>query len=110
MLVTAVDIFQNGGLERLCAAVHATAQLLLREQREPALYQVHPGGADRGEVQVNARALGQPAPNPGRLVGGVVVQDQMDVQVRRNGRLDGVEEFAELDGPMPPVTLPDDLA
>ena len=34
----------------------------------------------------------------------------MDVQRRRDGRLDRIEEFAELEGTMPLMTLPDDLA
>ena len=46
----------------------------------------------------------------GRLVRGVVVHDQMDDQVLGDSGLDRVEELAELGGPVPAMTLPDDFA
>jgi hypothetical protein len=41
-------------------------------------------------------------------MGRVIVEDQMDIQFRRHRRLNRVEETAELDGPMPGVTLTND--
>ena len=49
------------------AAMHATTQLLGRQFREPALHQIQPRAVCRGELEMEPRVLGQPAPNPGRL-------------------------------------------
>ena len=45
-----------------------------------------------------------------RLVGGVVVHDQMNVQVLRHGCLNGIEEGAELYRPMAGLALTNHLA
>ena len=52
----------------------------------------------------------QPVADSRGLVGSVVVHNQMDVQVGRHGRLNGVEELTELHGPMAGLALPNDLA
>ena len=49
-------VFQRPG-----AAVHAAAQLLACQLGEPALDLVDPRGIGRGEVQVEARSLQEPA-------------------------------------------------
>jgi hypothetical protein len=54
-------------LEFAGAAVHAPAELFLRERREPALDKIDPGGAGRREVQMEARVARQPPVNRGRL-------------------------------------------
>jgi hypothetical protein len=41
--------------------VHAAAELLLREQREPPLDEVQPGRPGRDEMQTDAHALREPA-------------------------------------------------
>jgi hypothetical protein len=43
-------------------------------------------------------------------VGADVVEDDVDLEAGRNGRLDPVEERAELDRPVAPVALADHLA
>jgi len=48
------------GLEPIDAAMHATLDLLVGEQREPAFDLVEPGGAGRREVEVIARVAGEP--------------------------------------------------
>ena len=53
------------------------ANLLLGERGEPALDEIHPRRASGGEVQMEARPLGQPPMNQRRLVGPVVVEDEM---------------------------------
>ena len=75
----------------------AAPDLFLGEEREPALDEIEPRRAGRREVQMEARALGQPAPDHRRLVRAVVVEDEVDVEVRGHVRLDRVEELAELD-------------
>src|SRR5262249_20803751 len=53
----------DGGHELAGAAVHATADLFVGQFDKPAFDEVQPRGARRGEVDVVARALGEPAPN-----------------------------------------------
>src|SRR5216684_1183071 len=52
------------------------------------------------EVQVVPRMPQEPRPNFLGLVGGIVVQHQMDGKIRRYGTIDLIQEFAELDGAM----------
>ena len=47
-------------------------------------------------MQMEAGLLGQPIPNQHRLVGGIVVHNQVDVQIGRHLRLNGIEELAKL--------------
>jgi len=61
-------------------------------------------------VQLEAGVLQQPVLDGGRLVGGVVVQDQVQVQVLRDGLVDQLEELQELLMPVAAVGLGDDRA
>jgi hypothetical protein len=88
-------------------AVDAAAELLVGEQSEPAFDQVEPAGRSGSEVQVEARAFGQPVADQLRLVGAVVVQDQVNVQLGRHVAFDGVEEAAKLHGAMAALGLTD---
>jgi hypothetical protein len=69
----------DGSLELASAAVDAAPELLFGEQRKPTFDEIDPGRALRREVQMIARPLRKPPLDQGRLVGGVVVDDQMDV-------------------------------
>ena len=53
----------------------------LGDDVEPDLDLVEPGGVGRGVVDVEARAGGEPAADLGVLVGRIVVDDQMDVEL-----------------------------
>src|SRR5215472_550555 len=110
MLVADANVVRDRGLERPRAAMNAAAQLLLGQEREPPLDEVDPRRANGREVQMKPGPLGQPASDHGSFVRGVVVENEVDVEVTRYGRLHGVEEFAELEGSMPMVTLPNDFA
>src|SRR2546421_5463992 len=68
---------------------------------------VEPGTVRGSEVQVVPRMPQEPRPNFLGLVGGIVVQHQMDGKLSRNGTIDLIQEFAELDGPMAWPALPD---
>ena len=57
-----------------------------------------------------AGMMGQPATDQGCLVGRIVVQHKMNIQVRRGSGIDFVEEFSELDGAMASVTCAQNLA
>src|SRR5262245_734458 len=87
------------------AAMDAAPQLLLGEQHEPALNQIDPGGTLRREMQMIAGTLRKPSLNQGRLVGRVVVDNQMDVQVLGDGSVDRVQELPKLDGAVPAIAL-----
>src|SRR5258705_2239779 len=60
-------------------AMHAAANLLLRQRGEPAFHEVDPRGAGGREVQVKPRMPRQPPTNARGFVGAVVVQDEMDI-------------------------------
>src|SRR5687768_18272378 len=57
-----------------------------------------------------ARPLRQPAPDQEGLVSRVVVENEVDLQARGDGRLDRIEEPPELHGAVPAVTLANNLA
>ena len=99
----------DGLLQARDAVEAAAANGLRGDQAEPALDQVEPRGAGRGEVQMKARMGGQPVLYRGMLVGAVVVADQMQFQlgVALGQRL---QEGDELGVPMAPVATRMDLA
>src|SRR5260370_18320789 len=99
----------DGLLQARDAVEAAAANGLRGDQAEPALDQVEPRGAGRGEVHVQARVRGQPLFDRGMLVGSVVVADQMQLQlgIALGQRL---PEDDELGVPMAPVATPMDLA
>src|SRR5262245_5275301 len=88
----------------------AAPDLAFSEQGKKALDLVEPGCAGGGQVDVPARPLGQPTADQRRLVRGVVVDDEMNIQIARHVRLDLVEEFAELGGAMARKASADDPA
>ena len=94
----------------LDAAMNAALDLFVGEQREPAFDLVQPGSAGRREVQVIARVAGQPGPDRRRLVGGVIVEHQVDVETGRHGGFDRGEEAAEFDRAVALVAAADDPA
>src|SRR5260370_10993762 len=61
-------------------------------------------------MNVPARPLGQPVADQRRLMGCVIVHDEMNVQTVWNSGFDLIEKLAELFGAMAPVTLADDPA
>ena len=86
------------GLELLDTAMDAALDLLVGEQREPALHLVEPGSAGGREMQVIARVFSEPGSDRRCLVGGVIVEHQVDVEIGWHGRFDRGQEPAEFDG------------
>src|SRR6266540_5111118 len=70
----------------------AFAHDVVGELAKKALDEVEPGGAGGSEVNVNAGMFFQPSADGGMLVGGVVVDDEMQRELR--GRL-AMEFFEE---------------
>lgn len=54
------------------------------------------------------RPFSQLFPDQWGLVRGIVIHDEMDVELARHGGLDLVQELAELGGTVPSVALADD--
>ena len=110
VLVCRVDVVEDGALQLLGGAMDAAPDLFVGQQPEPALDLVEPGGAGGCEMGLPARPFGEPVADRLGLVGPVVVHDDVDVEISRDVRLDEVEEFAELSGPMARETFADDLS
>ena len=72
-------------LHQLADAGERTApDRLLGNQRKPALDLVEPGRVGGSVVDVVSRALREPSADSGMFVGGVIVNDQMDFEIRRD--------------------------
>jgi hypothetical protein len=65
---------------------------LLGGKTEPALDLVEPRGICRCVVDLEARPLGQPGTYFAMFVGGVVVDDQMHLQMGGNGTVDALQK------------------
>ena len=92
VVIVGLDEGGDVGLQFLDAAMNAALDLFVGEQREPAFNLVQPGSAGRREVQVIARVAGQPGPDRRRLVGGVIVEHQVDVETGPHSGFDRGEE------------------
>ena len=104
------EVVSNGRFERAHAAVGAPLDLFLGQQSEPPFDEIQPRGTGRREVEVEPRVTRQPATHPRGFVRAVVVEDQVHVQVGRDGAVNRLEELEKLLTPMPPMALADDLA
>jgi len=104
------DVLPNGSLERMDTRVDSAAELAFGEQREPALHESQPRRTGWGEVQVEPRPFQKPPADQGRLMGAIVVQDHMHVQVGWDMGLDRIKELPELARPMPLMEGTDDAA
>ena len=97
-------------LEVVDAGIAAAANALCGDLGEEALHEVHPGRAGGREMQFEARVFLQPGLHIGRLVGGVVVEDQVDVVGLLHGPVDAAQETQELLGAVTRHAFPDDQA
>ncbi len=68
----------------LDAGERAAADGLLGDEAEPALDLVQPRGVGRCVMDMVAWPFGEPRLDLGVLVGGVVVDDEMDIQLGRH--------------------------
>ena len=110
LLVVDFQIGADRLLEGNDRAVSAAPQLVLGQAGEEALDQVEPRIVGRGEMAVEARVAEKPLPDLGRLVRAVVVEDQMDVEFRRNELIDILQEADEIDAAVAALDLADDPA
>jgi len=84
------------GLQGRDAGVHPALEQLGGQLSKPALDLIEPGGAGRDEMHMEARARGQPPLDRLGLMRGVVVADQMDVEVGGNFLVEPGQELLEL--------------
>lgn len=78
------------------ASEGATTGCLLGDETEPALGLVQPRRIGRRVVDVEAGRLCEPESYPGMLVGRVVVDDQMDIEMAGFSLIDALEELKKL--------------
>src|SRR5581483_7051718 len=102
-----LDVPQDGSFQFPRAAVHTAAQLLVRQGREPALYEIDPRTARRREVDVEARVPSQPAMDQRGLVRAGIVYNEVDIERCRHGVVNGVQEPTEFPGAVALVELAD---
>src|SRR5262249_19079284 len=110
MAIRQADVRSDGLFELSRASMDTAAQLLVREGRKPALHEIDPRGAGRGEVKMHARVPEQPAVDPRGLVRARIVENEMHVQAGGHGGVNRVQELAELDRPLTTMKFAEDLA
>src|SRR6266508_2251596 len=110
VLVPVLDPRPDVSLQGLHALVDAALQRLGGQLAEPPLDQVEPRRAGRDEVQLEAGMGGQPPLDGVGFVGGVVVADQMDIQLGGHLLVELDQELAELHRAVPAVDRADHLA
>jgi hypothetical protein len=86
----------DGGLEFGDGAEDAAFEAAPGELGEEALDGIEPGAGSRGEVEDEARMAGESGLDLRMLVGGVVVDDDMDDLAGGDLGFDGVEKADEL--------------
>ena len=96
MPVAMIEAGRDGTFQIGNAAEHAAPDLIFGEVAEESLDQIEPGCTGRREVQMEARMLGQLGVDLGVLVGGVVVDDQMQIKRPRGAPIQMSEEGKEL--------------
>src|SRR5438309_11580074 len=86
------EISIDGGLQVSDRAEDAAADALPGHLGKEVLHRVEPGGRGRGEVEGPARMARQPGQHFWVLMGGIVVENDMDRLASRDLALDGIEQ------------------
>src|SRR5215203_5717449 len=110
VMVGLLDVTIDGALKVEHRAEDAPFQSPLGEGGEEGLHRVEPGTGGRGEVEGEARMAGEPGDHLGMLVGGIVVEDDVDELAGRDVRLDDVQEADEFLVAMALHVATDDVA
>src|ERR1700726_996707 len=108
VLVSMLDPLVNRGLEFGDVVEGSSPDALASDFGEEPLDEVEPGTGCRREVQCEAFVSRQPALHGRRLVGGVVVEDQMQIEMCGRLAVDCFQKRQELVCPMAGQTFPDD--
>ena len=107
IVVVLIDISSNGFDQLLDAPEHPAADPLVGDLAEPAFDQVQPRAARRDEVEVEPLVTLQLGLDLGVLMGRIVVDDKVEVQIGRRLGVDLLEELDELLVAVPRHALPD---
>ena len=81
VLVPAVKEPLDGVHQAADAAKDTSLNRLAVEDRKPCLHLVHPTRAGGGEMELEARVVGQPLLHDGVLVGAVVIEHEVNLDV-----------------------------
>ena len=100
----------DGLLELFDRVMITSLDLLLTELSEPAFHLIDPRTVGGCEVQMVARPLSQPVAHECRLVGGIVIQDDMDLLVSGHSGIELVQKVAEFHRAVPPIALGEHVA
>src|SRR5258708_23344139 len=96
MTVVFVEIVHDGLLQFIDALEDAAADAPSGDLGKEALDHVEPRAGSGREVQVKARMPLEPALYRGGLVGGIIVDDEMQVEIGQRALVDGLEKAEEL--------------
>ena len=105
-----LDEVVDSGDEVFDAPEATSANRLLGDEPEPTLDLIEPGGVGGSVVDVEAGPLCQPESYVGMLVGGVVIDDQMNIKTIRHGLIDALEELKKFLMTMACLALRQDCA
>ena len=108
--IVLVQVVFDGGDEFVDASEDTAAKALLGQHAEPAFDEVEPGGTSGSEVQLEARVGEEPLADRFMFVGGIVVKDDVQGEMGREGAMDAAQELKKFLMPMTAVALSDDLA
>lgn len=92
ILVVGSDVIVNGADEFVDVPEYSAADALLGNFRKPSLHLIKPGAAGGREMEMVAGVLLEPRSHFGRLVSGIVIQDQVYLQGRLECPIDLIEE------------------
>ncbi len=104
------DPFRDDGLELGAAIEGAAAEALPGDLGEEPFDQIEPGAGCWRELRREVYVPGQPALYGRCLVGGIIVEDRMRMEVSRRLPVDCFEEGQELVSSMARATFADDGA
>src|SRR5579875_2464333 len=90
-----LDEFLDAANQLADTAEAAPADGLLRNQSEPAFDLIERGGISWRVMNVIARPLGQPQAHLAVLVSGVVIDNQVYIELGRDGSIDALQECQE---------------
>jgi hypothetical protein len=91
-----VDELVDSGDQMFDAPETTSANRLLGDESEPSFNLIEPAGVGGRVVDLEAGPLREPEAHLGMLVGGVVVDDQMNIEVFRHSLIDPFEELQKL--------------
>jgi hypothetical protein len=95
-LIVVVDVRCDGALQSGDATERATSNPTTRDFGKKAFHRVEPRRACRCEMDAVARMGCEPLFDVSVLMRRVVVHDQMNIELSRNGAIDMLQEFDEL--------------